>query len=333
MRKYFIFLIFLPLILSCNTRRDKIDLSKIDLEIQIDRFDKRLFSMDLDTLPEGVEELYAQYGDFLDVFSYYIINVGYPGEKAYSENLSAFLTDRLNREVFAVTDSVFGDLEWINIEFTRAFKRYSHYFPEDSIPQLVSFVSRFNNPCFTVSNYIGIGLDMYLGEGSAYYEKMGIPLYRRVNMVPEKIPSDALMTWENTRFLFNDSVDNVLSHIIHEGKKMYLLSKLLPDQPDSLLIGFTKEQLKWCTNNEEQIWIRLVEMKLLFSQDAMDIRKLTGMAPFTYFFSGESPGRAAVWTGWQIIRKYAENNPDLNLRDIMNNNNYQELLAESKYNP
>ena len=46
--------------------------------------------------------------------------------------------------------------------------------------------------------------------------------------------------------------------------------------------------------NEEQMWTYLVEKKLIFSRDAMDIRKLTGAAPFTYFFSNVSPSIQAV---------------------------------------
>jgi hypothetical protein len=180
---------------------------------------------------------------------------------------------------------------------------------------------------------MGLGLDMYLGADSEYYERIGIPLYRRVNMTQEKILSDALAIWLNSKFLYNDSIDNVLAHIIHEGKIIYFLSKLLPGESESLLIGFTGDQLTWCENNEEQMWLDMVERKLIFSQDAMDIRKLTGIAPFTSFFTSESPGRAAVWTGWQIVIEYADRNRNLSMKQIMENNDYQEILRLSKYNP
>ena len=333
MNKFIGFLIGMSLFLSCNTIKDKVDIGKINLDVEIERFDNQLFEIDMDSLSGEISELYETYDDLLDIFSYYIINIGYPGEKDYAEELAMFINDRLNREVYLKTSETFKDMDFLKDKFTDGFKRHHYYFPEDTIPRVVTFVSRFNSPGFTVGNYLGIGLDMYLGAGSEYYEKMGIPVYSRATMIPEKVTSDAFLVWENSIFNFNDSVDNVLSHIIHQGKLMFLLSKLLPDQPDSLLIGFTKDQLKWCINNEEQMWVTLVEKKLLFSQDAMDIRKLTGIAPFTYFFSGESPGRAAIWTGWQIVKEYAKRNPDLSMKELMENLNYQEILTRSKYNP
>ena len=218
-------------------------------------------------------------------------------------------------------------------DLTDAFKRYRYYFPTDTIPQIIAFVSRFNNPCFTVTDHIGIGLDMYLGKDSEYYERLGLPEYRRMLMLSAKIPSDAFYAWGSQHFPYNDSVDNVLSHMIHEGQLMYFVDHMLPEEPDTLKFGFTHEQMKWCKNNEEQMWTSLVENKLIFSQDPMEIRKLTGIAPFTVLFTRESPGRAAVWTGWRIVKAWADRNPGLSLPDIMKERNYQEILRQSRYDP
>ncbi len=320
-------------LISCHRSNKGPDISKMNLNFSIHRFDRELFGMDTDTLDDAINYFYKTYGDFFDIFSYYVINIGRPSERSYPGNLATFLNDPLNREVYNTTLKVFADMSPLEKTFTDAFKRYKYYFPADTVPEVVSYVSRFNNPYFTVSNYIGIGLDMYLGSQSEYYERLGIPQYRRELMIPAKIPSDALYAWGNERFPFNDSVDNVLSHIIHEGQLMYFVDHLLPGEPDSLKIGFTKSQMKWCTNNEEEMWVSLVENKLIFSQDPMEIRKLTGVAPFTALFTNESPGRASVWIGWQIVKAWAGRNPELSLAGIMKERNYQEILRLSKYDP
>jgi hypothetical protein len=180
---------------------------------------------------------------------------------------------------------------------------------------------------------VGIGLDMYLGNKNEFYDRLGIPKYQLRNMFPEKITSDVLGNWANSMFPFNDSVDNVLSHLIHEGKLMYFLDRLLPDQPDSLKFGYSRDQLNWVRNNEEEMWTYLVENKLVYSNEPMDIRKLISPAPFTAFFNSESPGRAAVWVGYKIVSEYARRNQDADLASIMNENNYQEILRISRYNP
>ena len=114
---------------------------------------------------------------------------------------------------------------------------------------------------------------------------------------------------------------------------MYLTERMLPDEPDSLIFGFTRDQMRWCERNEKQMWIYLVEHKLLFSQDPMDIRKLVNLAPFTSFFISESPGRAAVWMGWQIVKEYAERNPEMKMADVMAEMDYESILRESRYDP
>jgi hypothetical protein len=39
-------------------------------------------------------------------------------------------------------------------------------------------------------------------------------------------------------------------NIISQGKLMYFVDAMLPDMHDSLKIGYTAAQLKWCQNNE-----------------------------------------------------------------------------------
>ena len=98
-------------------------------------------------------------------------------------------------------------------------------------------------------------------------------------------------------------------------------------------IGFTEDQMRWCRNNEKQMWTHLVEEKLLFSSDPLVIRKLVEDAPHTGYYTSESPGRAAVWQGWQIVKAFARENPQLSLHQILSQRDYQELLRKSKYNP
>jgi hypothetical protein len=194
----FLFLLaILSLAVFNGCKRNPLDvkISNIDLDFEISRFEKELFSMDMDSLPEKVQYLSLKYDDFLDVFSFHIISIGLPSESAYAAYLGMFISDRLNREVYDTTMSVFNDLTQLENTFTNAFKRYKYHFPEKDIPQVVSYISRFNYPHFTVGNYIGIGLDMYLGTENEYYSRMGLPRYQVQNMFREKIPSDAFNSY------------------------------------------------------------------------------------------------------------------------------------------
>ena len=43
--------------------------------------------------------------------------------------------------------------------------------------------------------------------------------------------------------------------------------------------------------------------------------------------------KGAAWLGWQIVRKYMEENPKVTLAQLMAEKNAQKILTESKYKP
>ena len=142
-----------------------------------------------------------------------------------------------------------------------------------------------------------------------------------------------MYAWATQIYPYNDSLDNVLARMIHQGLLIYFVDAMYPHMEERLKMGFTDDQMKWCGNNEKQMWTHLVEEKLLFSSDPLVIRKLIEDAPHTSYYTAESPGRAAVWQGWQIVKAYASKHPQFSLHQILSQRNYQEILRGSRYNP
>jgi hypothetical protein len=162
---------------------------------------------------------------------------------------------------------------------------------------------------------------------------MGTPSYLAQKKEPARVAVDVMYAWATQIYPYNDSLDNVLSRMIYHGQLAWFVGAMFPELDEQLNMGFTDEQIKWCRNNEKQMWTHLVEEKWLFSTDPMNIRKLVEDAPYTRFYTSESPGRAAVWQGWQIVNAFAERNPKLSVHQVMSQRNYQELLRLSRYNP
>jgi hypothetical protein len=127
--------------------------------------------------------------------------------------------------------------------------------------------------------------------------------------------------------------DNVLAVLIHEGKLKYFEKCMIPEVNDTIHFGFTDGQMKFCINNERQMWQYLIEYDLLFSTDQFVIRKLTGNAPFTSYFTNESPGRAAIWIGFRIVESCMKKNREMSLDDLMGKKDIQGLLEKAKYDP
>jgi uncharacterized protein YjaZ len=108
---------------------------------------------------------------------------------------------------------------------------------------------------------------------------------------------------------------------------------MLPETDEEIIFGFTPDQLRFCRNNESQMWLYLIEHDLLFSTDQFTIRKLTGEAPFTSYFTKESPGRAVTWLGFRIVESYMKKNHGIPIEELMINTDIQSILEGSKYNP
>ena len=108
---------------------------------------------------------------------------------------------------------------------------------------------------------------------------------------------------------------------------------MLPQVNDTAKIQYTQKQLEYCTQNEYNLWTYFVAQKLLYTTNHVEIMKYTGEGPFTSAISKECPPRIAYWVGWQIVRQYMQNNPDVTLEQLMKQDDAQVILSQSKYKP
>jgi hypothetical protein len=310
-----------------------VDISGIELNMKLERFDRDLFEMDQDTMEIGIGALYQKYDDFFDVFNVHVISIGQASSRRYASYLSMFINDPTNREVYEYANQVFASTTELETRLNEGFKHYLYHYPDSIPPRVITYVSRFNQGLFTVGSFVGVGLDQYLGSDCSYYQQMGIPNYLARKKLPGRVPVDVMYAWATQLYPYNDSLDNVLSRMIYHGQLAWFVGAMYPELEEQLNLGFTGDQMNWCLNNERQMWTYLVEEKLLFSSDPMNIRKLVEDAPYTRFYTSESPGRAAVWQGMQIVKAFADRNPKLNVHQVMSQRNYQEMLRLSRYNP
>jgi hypothetical protein len=319
-------------LIGCGHHKLDFNAGNRDLNLTINRFDQDLFAIPPDSVAERMPSLLEKYGKFIDLFGY-IINIGESTNPTFPSYLEAFLSDPINKEVYTKTQEVFPDLSWLEKKLTGAFRYYKYYFPGKPVPRIYTYVSRFNHTMVVDEDVLAIGLDKYLGADVDYYVRLGLPKYIRDNMVPEKIPSDCMFYWASTEYPFSSAENNVLHQILYYGKLLYFTEAMLPKEPERSIIGYTEDQVKWCYRNESAMFDYLVEKKLLFDNNYLTINKLVGEGPFTSFFSQESPGRAGSWLGWQIIRSYMRENPNVSLANLMMETDYQKIFEIAHYKP
>src|SRR6188474_1789652 len=129
----------------------------------------------------------------------------------------------------------------------------------------------------------------------------------------EYIVSDCIKGWFQSEYE-NDSVKSeLLSQMIYHGKLLYFTQMLAPALPDTVVIGYTKDQLAWCTKSESNIWAHLIENNLLYSTIIQEYIKFINDGPTTQGLPEESPAKLGAWLGWQIIKAYVKNNSEITL--------------------
>ncbi len=329
--KIFAILGFSILFTSCNKDRFKIDTSKIDLNTKIERFDQDFMSIDTSNIDNSILNLKKKYGEFFSIYTNNVIMLGDPNTDNYREVIKAFITDSMVNEVYNETQHVFTDITPIQTEINTAFKYIKHYFPKKNIPRIATHISGFNQNIVVSKDILSISLDNYLGADCALYKGIVFD-YQLYNMNYNKVAPDIILGYLMSEFR-TVNTGKLLDIILSRGKILYLQSVCMPERPEQDIIGYTKAQYDWCVTNEKNMWDYLVEKKQLFSTSQLVISKYVNPAPFTTYFTQESPGQAAIWLGLQIVKNYMENNTSVSLTDLMDETNYQKILEESRYKP
>jgi len=333
MYKAFILISMIMIFVSCQKNPLKINVSKVDLSLNIKRLDRDIFKVTPENKQVAIKELSQAYGSFFVDYNENILALGNPSDSLYSTYLNTFLTDSMRVISRIKIDSVFNDMSGLQKKLEDGFRHYKYYFPNNQIPEIITIISGFNQSVVMTRYAIGISLDNYLGAKCPYYVMLGLPEYKRQNMYSDKIPTDVLYNWGISEFGINESKNDLISNMIYQGKMLYFLDAMFPEEPDYLKFGDKPEKLEWCKKNESVMWTYLIEHRLLFTTDWMNIVRFVGPAPFTSAFTTDSPGRAGAWLGWQIVKKYMKKNSEISLQALMSENDYQKILNDSGYSP
>ncbi len=319
------------LLFSCAENKFKVDISNIELDLEIKRLDQDLLANYPDT--PNIAVLNQKYGQFFELYNQGVIAIGSTEQTAYKRLIVEFNKYCVNNGLQAKTDSVFPDFNTEKEEIINAFKHFKYYFPSKKTPNIYTFLSAFNQSVVSDEDMIGIGLDKYLGADCDFYKQLGWDNYKIRRMHKSMIPVDCLRALAIMEFPYKDSVDNLLNQMVHEGKIQYFLQAMFPEVPDTLKFAYSNTQLEWAEHNENKMWAYIVDSETLFTDDQLMIRKFVGDGPFTSVFQNNSAPRAGVYLGWKIVEKYMEKYPEISLAQLMENTDYQGILNTAAYRP
>jgi hypothetical protein len=319
---------------SCSRNKDKkhaIKESKLEkiranINTTLYRYEKELFSLNKKDFANELLRIQPKFSFFLN---------GDVRDPKNQQQLYAFINDPVTQEIYKETMRVYPNVDDLKKQFDNAFSYYNYYFPSAKIPKVYTYVSSldFELPIKLADSVLIIALDMYLGKECKYYKQIGIPVYKSDRFSRQYIVSDCLKEMAYKHIKFDNSRITLLDEMIMEGKRLYFAEAMMPDENDSIIIGYSNQQLTWVQQNEGNMWAYIIDKGLLYTVNSKVIMKFINDAPFTPFFANDSPGRAGAWIGWQIVRAYMNNYKEANIEQLLQDSNSQKILNRSKYKP
>jgi gliding motility-associated lipoprotein GldB len=311
-----VFLILLTLTSCSSNNNEVVDVSGIDVEFLVNRYEVDFYRANQGSLPL-LKNKYP-----------YLFPTSFSDSLAISK-----MSNKEELDLFNETQKLYSDISDLGLELMSLFKHIKYYNPKFKSPNITTMISDidYDSRVIYADSLLLISLDVYLGKEHEFYSDY--PKYIKENNTKENIIVDIANSISENQILPITS-RSFIGKMVYEGKKMYLLDLYLPTISDKLKIGFLDQKLAWAVTNEEDIWKYFIERKLLFSTDTKLNKRFLDNAPFSKFYlenDNQSPGRIGVWLGWQIVRSYMQNN-DVSLQQLLKINEL-DLYKKSKYKP
>lgn len=304
-----------------------LDVSNIDAKVHIHRFDRAFFETDTSTFQDELSQL--KNGTFAPFFS------SQQSESFWRHQRTVDFMVELAKEA----KRVFTDDSMLSGSTEQLWKHYRYIFPDAPVELTVyTYISGldFDFPVIFVDSIstVFIALDLFLGNEHPAYAQQAEYLNTKHTTTYLPVVLGRSMISPLLRQMPSDL--SLISEMIHHGKQLYTLNKLLPSISGQDLMRYSPKEWRFCVENERMVWRFMVEQDFLFDQRAELKRRFTEEAPFSKFymeFDNETPGRIGRWIGWQIVDAYMQHHPEISLIELLQKTDHRKLFNESRYKP
>lgn len=337
MRLVFVFLIISALLFSCNNSDKTPDVSGIKVELITKRFEQELFRLDSTNFTANLDQLIARYPSFGENYLSTILNV----DPAWPADTTAnYVLGFVNayEPVYDSAQKVFKDFTPYEKEIKQGLQFVKHYFPAYKDRKLIiTYIGPLDGYGDAISDdAIIIGLQHHLGKSFSLYRSAMVqetyPDYISKRFEPDYISVNTMKNIINDLYPEKAEDKALVLQMVEKGKRLYILSKLLPKKEEYKLVGYTEEQLKAVYEHEAAVWDLFVQNNFLRTIDANIIKNYIGEGPKTQELGEGSPGNIGSFAGWQIVKKYISKNPETTLQKLMETD-AELIFQQAKYKP
>jgi len=323
-----------------STPSDAPDVSDVDVKLELVRYDKALSDIDPDNPRDSYLKLVAAYPNLTDLYFKRLMNMHHAQEDTFYNRLSAFVSDDRIKTLSEKVEADFKDFSKQKKELTQAFKYFKYYFPDRTIPRFYTLYTEYAFQTFIFSDMdnrdaIGISLDMFLGQ--AYnYKRLNPSNPAFSNYLTRSFNKDHI-TKKTVEMAIEDIMGpppgkRFVDIMMHQGKKLYILEKLMPMTMDTVIHEYAADQMKWVKENELQMWDFILEQNLMYEANNLKISKYLQPSPTSKGMPSLSPGRTGSYMGYRVVSAFMARN-EMDLQSLIDFKDAQLLLEKSKFRP
>ncbi len=348
MKKLLIPLCFIIFCFACRSNKNIPDVSDIKVNLETKRYEQDFFSMDTMNIASSINSLLKKYPRFTPDFIQNILGLDMdsllvPGN-AQDIAIRSFIHDY--RLVKDSSDLKYKDFSNETDEIKKALQFVKYYFPKYKLPtSIITFIGPINanfetsfgtqGDILTLEG-LGIGLQLHMGKNYSLYKSVEgqeqYPDYLASNFDEKHITVNCIRNIIDDLYPDRAEGKPLIEQMIEKGKRIYLLTKILPNTPEYICFNYTQKQLKDCYTNEAVIWDFFLNNDLLNNSEQSTIKNYIGESPKTQEFGEDSPGNIGTFSGLQIVKKYLEKFPETTLPELMRTD-ANEIFTKTKYKP
>ena len=244
------------------------------------------------------------------------------------------------------SDLLYKDFGNETSDIKKALQFVKYYFPQYPVPKsVITFIGPINANFETsfgtqgdiiTSEGFGIGLQLHMGKNFSLYKSMEgqeqYPDYLANNFDAAHITANCMRNIIDDLYPDKTNGKPLIEQMVEKGKRIYLLTKFLPNTPEYICFGYTEKQLKDSYVNEAVIWDFFLNNDLLNNSEQSIIKNYIGESPKTQELGEDSPGNIGTFSGLQIVKKYLEKFPETTLPQLMKTD-ANEIYTKTKYKP
>ena len=340
--KYFLFLGLVAAIFCSCSNADKIpDVSDIKINLSTQRFEQDLFKADTNHMAQEIDRLQQIYPGFMPNFMTQIINAD---PQWSNDSVASYVKHFMEafKNVYDSSQLLYNNFSTYENAIKKDLQYVNYYFPEYKIPtKIITYIGPLDGFGDIISpDALMIGLQLHLGKNSVFYKSTMVqetyPDYISRQFEPEFISINAAKVIANDMYPEKNDDLPMVQQMVQKGKILYMLSKLLPYTDENKLIGYSKDELAMCKQNERMIWDLFLQNNYLQVTDKNIIKNYIGESPKTQEISndngGNAPGNVGSFAGWQIVKKFMGKNSSTKLPDLMSMDP-EAIYEQSKYKP